>query len=127
MPPTVILGTFCPIYLDTLKIRDRGNSVWWWPLRLYVLDLVLKAFDSISKLLFVFVDDKEDQGCAAAIWQNDFEFFKIKKPAVIDLKLQFRTYVSKVYFKNTWYERDNPNPSRRFFRRIGKLPIGSTL
>ena len=71
--------------------------------------------------LFVFVDSNGDEakGCAAAIWQND-EFLKIKKPGVIDLKLQFRTYVSKVYFKNTWFEKDNHNPSKRFFKRIGK-------
>ena len=72
--------------------------------------------------LFIFVDEEEDKGCAAAIWENDFEYFKIKRPGVIDLKLLFRTYVSKVYFKNTWDEKYNQNPSKRFFKRIGKLP-----
>ena len=71
----------------------------------------------------MFVDAKEGvkKGCSAAIWQNDFDFLKISKPGVIDLKLKFRTFVSKVYFKLTAFERDQ-NPSKRFFRKIGKLP-----
>ena len=62
----------------------------------------------------------EKKCSAAAIRQNDQDYLKIMKPGVIDLKLKFRTFVSKVYFKHTWFEKDK-TPSDRFFRRIGKL------
>ena len=58
-------------------------------------------------------------GCGAAIWQDIGPELKLKRDGVIDLMLESRTFVSKVYFVHSWYSIDE-KPSRRFFKRIGK-------
>ena len=58
-------------------------------------------------------------GCGAAIWQDIGPELKLKRDGVIDLMLETRTFVSKVYFVHSWYSIDE-KPSRRFFKRIGK-------
>ena len=65
-----------------------------------------------------YVGGGKESGCGAAIWRNIGPELKLKRGRVIDLTLETRTFVSKVYIIHTWHPEDK-DPSSRFLKRIG--------